>query len=167
MRSLLLHANHFLSKVNEQSTRPRGIIPDAKLATIEEMKECFVVLYTVERQDSEKEAEQLSQEIIRNCQQLKVRNVMLTPFAHLSNNLASSEVTKSLHQLIFTALLTQSLVVLSSHFGYHKSWLLDIKGHRCAYKYREFYSTAAKNGSSTNNVAIQNGGTYEPTAIHN
>jgi len=65
------------------------------------------------------------------------KNIILLPFAHLSNRLADSG--KSLKILVnLESLLKKDFNVIRSHFGSHKSLLLDIYGHPGNVRYREF-----------------------------
>jgi len=64
---------------------------------------------------------------------------MISPFVHLSNKIARPEVAKQLYELLIDKFIDLDFVIKSSHFGYHKSLLLDIKGHPGSFRYREFY----------------------------
>ena len=138
MRSLILHANRFESRVNTPSNKPEGIVPDQKTASFEVMGEGILVFYCVEKQDTLDEANQLFDEVLRCCTDVKAKQVLIAPFVHLSNNIAPWSAVKDIHNYLLQRMAVTSLAVQTSHFGYHKSWLLDIKGHKYAYKYREF-----------------------------
>ncbi|MBS3120803.1 hypothetical protein J4420_03740 [Candidatus Woesearchaeota archaeon] len=138
MRALLLHTNRFESTLTEGSTRPKGIQPEERRATKEYMENCLTVLVCMEKNDSLDQVKALYEEIQKSANDIKVCNILIVPFVHLSHNVASPPQAKELSDTLVKQLSHPPFTVASSHFGYHKSWILDIKGHRCAYKYREF-----------------------------
>jgi threonyl-tRNA synthetase len=71
-------------------------------------------------------------------QEVKHKNIVILPFAHLSNNLANSEDGIKAIDFIEEK-LKQDYHVIRAHFGSHKSLLLDIYGHPGNARYREFY----------------------------
>lgn len=139
MRSLLLHANRFESEIVSASNLPVGIIPEESRSPYKKMENCLVILFCVEEMDSEKQINQLYEEVIRDAQQFGISNLMVVPFVHLSKNIASSTIAKELYQQLLKKFEKTNLVVDYSHFGYSKTLVLEVKGHRCAFKYREFY----------------------------
>lgn len=138
MRALLLHANRFATKIVEESTRPNGIKPESKKSSSEEMNECLVCFFTVENGDDETNLENFYNEIIKTAKELETKNLMISPFVHLSNNIASSEASKNIYKNLLEKFKNTDYKVSSSHFGYHKSLQLDVKGHPGSFRYREF-----------------------------
>ena len=138
MKSLILHANKFATKVVERSKWPKGVVPEERKSDSEEMKECLVVFFCVEEGDTEKQVELIYQEILKTADEVKTKNLMISPFVHLSNKIATPEVAKQLYEQLKGKFIGSDFVVRSSHFGYHKSLLLDIKGHPGSFRYREF-----------------------------
>ncbi len=139
MRALILHANKFGTKVIAKSNRPKGIEPEDRKSPSEEMKECLVVFFCVEQGDTEKRLEQLYQEILKTSDEVKTTNLMIAPFVHLSQNIAKPNTAKEFYEKLLKKLEKTKFIVKSSHFGYHKSLLLDVKGHPGSFRYREFY----------------------------
>lgn len=138
MRALLLHANNFATKIVEESDRPNGIKPENKKSSSEEMDECLVCFFTVENGDNETKLENFYNEIIKTAKGIGVKNLMISPFVHLSNNIASPEVSRNIYELLMSKFKDTDYKVSSSHFGYHKSLQLDIKGHPGSFRFREF-----------------------------
>ena|SRR3989338_1428997 len=138
MRSLFLHVDKFATRVIEPSTWPLGIEPEQRKSEIEEMEKCLVVFFCVEKGDTEKQIEGIYQEILKTADEVKTKNLMISPFVHLSRQIASPEVAKERYQQLMAKFLGSEFIVQSSHFGYHKSLLLDIKGHPGSFRYREF-----------------------------
>lgn len=139
MRSLILHADKFITKVIEESKWPKGINHEKRKSDSEEMKKCLVVFFCVEEGDSEKQVDAIYNEILKTAKEIKTKNLMISPFVHLSNKIAKPEVSKKLYEKLMGKFIGSDLVVKSSYFGYHKSLLLDIKGHPGSFRYREFY----------------------------
>jgi threonyl-tRNA synthetase len=139
MRSLILHADRFATKVVKESNWPEGIKPEKRKNDSEQMKKCLVVFFCVEHGDGENQLNALYDEILKTADEIKTKNIMLSPFVHLSKNIAEPDVAKKLYEQLMNKFAGPTFVVKSSHFGYHKSLLLDIKGHPGSFRYREFY----------------------------
>lgn len=139
MRVLILHANKFKVGVVEESNRPYGIIPEKRNGNSEEMDECLVVFFCVENSDTEKQLKELHREIIKSAKEVDTKNLMIAPFVHLSKNIADPEKAKSFYEKLVKNLNNSDLLIKTSHFGFHKSLMLDIKGHPGSFRYREFY----------------------------
>lgn len=138
MRALLLHANKFQTRIVEESNRPLGISPEVKKYPTEEMTECLVCFFTVETGDSDEQVDAFFQEILKTAHEIATRNVMASPFVHLSNKIASPQKAKELYEKLLEKFRGTDYKINSSHFGFHKSLLLDIKGHPGSFRYREF-----------------------------
>ena len=138
MRALILHTNKFATKVIAKSNWPKGIEPETKKSPTEEMEECLVVFFCVEKGDTEKQLDELYKEIVKTSDEVKTANLMISPFVHLSKNIANPKVAKELYEKLIEKFKKTNFVIKSSHFGYHKSLLLDVKGHPGSFRYREF-----------------------------
>lgn len=103
------------------------------------MEECLVVFFCVEEGDSEKQLNELYEEIVKASDEVKTDNLMIAPFVHLSSKIAKPEVSKELYEKLMGMFEGKDFAVKSSHFGYHKTLSLDIKGHPGSFRYREFY----------------------------
>jgi len=98
----------------------------------------WFVFFTVENGDNETKLENFYNEIIKTAKGIGVKNLMISPFVHLSNNIASPEVSRNIYELLMSKFKDTDYKVSSSHFGYHKSLQLDIKGHPGSFRFREF-----------------------------
>ena len=139
MRSLILHADKFATKVVEKSKWPKGVCPEEKKSDSEEMAKCLVVFFCVEEGDGKKQVDAIYAEILKTADEVKTKNLMISPFVHLSSNIAKPDVAKKLYEQLAGKFIGSDFVVKTSHFGYHKSLLLEIKGHPGSFRYREFY----------------------------
>ena len=138
MRALLLHANKFQTKITEESNRPGGISPETKKSPVEEMLEGLVCFFTVEENDEEDSVELFFQEILKTAREVGTKNIMISPFVHLSNKISSPQKAKRFYEDLLEKFKATDYKVSSSHFRFHKSLLLDIKGHPGSFRYREF-----------------------------
>jgi len=137
MKSLLLSCKNFNSKIKKLATRPASVIPEPIKQKIYQTDKAIVALVTVEDTDDIYETvPKLAKEIKIFSNDTQIKTIVLFPFGHLSNNLASSEDT-----IIFFNLLEKELSdyeTIRVHFGSHKSLLLDIHGHKGNVRFREF-----------------------------
>jgi threonyl-tRNA synthetase len=139
MRALLLHVNTFATKINLKSNWPIGIKPEKQKSSVEELKQCLVCFFCIEENDTEKQLEDFYQEILKTSTEVKTKRLMISPFVHLSKNIAKPSVAKKMYEDLLIKFVESDFIIQSSHFGYHKSLLLDIKGHPGSFRYREFY----------------------------
>ncbi|MSU74926.1 MAG: hypothetical protein EXS55_00190 [Candidatus Magasanikbacteria bacterium] len=139
MRALLLHTNRFESRLVEPSSRPVAIEPEDPSGSNGKMTQCLSVLFCAEKDDATKQLVDLYHEILKTAEELGVQNILISPFVHLSSSIASPAKAKALYEQLLKKMAETHFAVASSHFGYHKSLLLDIKGHPGAFRYREFY----------------------------
>lgn len=138
MRALLLHSTTFKSELIKPSNWPKGIEPETQKSVTEQMTECLVCFFTVELTDSDKQLTEFRAEIIKAAEEVGTANLVLSPFVHLSNNVAPPQKAKELYEKLVSSFMDTKYTIITSHFGYHKSLLLDIKGHPGSFRYREF-----------------------------
>jgi len=120
------------------SNRPEDITPEEVQEKEQNCKDCVVVLVTLEKNDDiEKVSFELSKEVAKMCEEVGHKNVVILPFAHLSNNLANAkDGIKAMNAI--EKELKKKYNVLRAHFGSHKELLLDVYGHPGNARYREF-----------------------------
>ena len=137
MRALLFHCKEYGVKLKSISNRAGGITEKVQEKE-QKCKDCVVALVTVEKNDDiEKTSSSLSEEVIKMCQEVGHKNVVILPFAHLSNNLANAKNGINVVSLIEDK-LKKKVDLIRAHFGSHKELLLDIYGHPGNARYREF-----------------------------
>lgn len=138
MRALLLHADTFATNVIEESNWPQGIQPEIRKSNTEKMEQCLVCFFTVEQGDALEQLANFYSEIVKTAVEIGTKNLMISPFAHLSNKLATPALAKNLYEELVRRFAQTDYQVRSSHFGYHKTLLLQVKGHPGSFRYREF-----------------------------
>ena len=127
MKVLFLHCNSI------RFTPIKRALKDAEDADKKEIevKDCLVCLTAVERPDEAKPKE-IVKRLIENVKdvasQVKVKKIVLYPYAHLSSQLASPSVaTKVLKDA--KKVLSKDFKVTSAPFGWYKAFSVDVKGH--------------------------------------
>ena len=97
------------------------------------VRNCLVVLIAVEKSDESNAlaSKQLVQEIVDVASQVKVKNIVLYPYAHLSSELG--EASKALKILKNTEkILSRKFKVTRAPFGWYKAFEISVKGHPLA-----------------------------------
>lgn len=123
MRMLIMHCKEFQA-VN------------SKTAEKQNRGDSVVAMFSVEENDSPGSIQRAIKEIKKASLEHKQSSIVLFPFAHLSNKLASPEKAKEFAEKINEGL--QSFEVIQTPFGISKEILLHIYGHQGNVKYREF-----------------------------
>jgi threonyl-tRNA synthetase len=96
-----------------------------------EVKEPLVVLTAVEKTDSEKIVDDYVKNIKDIASQVKAKNIVLYPYAHLSPNLANPDFAVKIMKEAETK-LAKEYKVTRAPFGYYKEFELKCKGHPLA-----------------------------------
>jgi len=138
MRSILFHCKDFGSFITGLSTRPQDIVHGDILDKKQSSRDCILTFVTVEKGDTQENASKLAQEVLKFCKDTKHNNVFLCPFAHLSNNLASSKEAHPVLEKILEDLNTSEINLAEGHFGSDKELLIHLYGHPGNARYREF-----------------------------
>ena len=135
MKTLNLHCDYIKFKALKKALKPIDeIAPNQKLDG--ESKECLVVLIAIEKGDSKSTVPKLTEDIKKIANEVKTKNIVLYPYAHLSSNLSSPETAIKL--LNETASKLNPLKVIQAPFGYYKTFELKVKGHPLSELSREF-----------------------------
>jgi threonyl-tRNA synthetase len=133
MRLLFIHSDHLSFEATEQAG-PDGLAETEGVPMSGEMEECVTVFISVESGDEEDldgTVENATDELRDVADQLGTDNVVLYPYAHLSEDLASPDAAKTVLQRLESALETD-YEVLRAPFGWYKSFEVACKGHPLA-----------------------------------
>ncbi|HVQ01520.1 MAG TPA: threonyl-tRNA synthetase editing domain-containing protein, partial [Candidatus Thermoplasmatota archaeon] len=128
MKLLLIHSDFIEYEVKQQAIPHPEDITTMK----DRMDEALVVFIAVEKVDEEAPAqavEDAAREIITTAEQLKVSNIMLYPYAHLSSNLAGAKAGKEILVSLEQAVKKSGFIVKRSPFGWYKGFTIKCKGH--------------------------------------
>jgi threonyl-tRNA synthetase len=144
MRVLFLHCDILEYEVREKALpSAEDLPPEKRKGRIEDALVCFI---SAEKED-EADPEGVAKEAVRNIEevasQVKATRLAIYPYAHLSSSLASSGPAKRIFTLLEESLVKRGFQVLSSPFGYYKSFKLSVKGHPLSELSREIHSASA------------------------
>jgi len=126
MRFISLHCDYIRFRTLKKALKQ---IPDLDEKDKKgESKNCLVILVAVEKGDSKKNVSEFVKNIKEISEQVKTKNIVLYPYAHLSSNLSNpntaieflKEAEKKLKKIF---------KVLRAPFGYYKEFELKVKGH--------------------------------------
>ncbi len=128
MKILILHCDYIRFKALKKAIKePEEISATDKKGI--EIKEPLVILTAIESGDSSNSIKPLVSNIKDVAKQVKAKNVVLYPYAHLSSNLAKPAVAKKLLADALKELKRQKLEAHRAPFGYYKEFELKVKGH--------------------------------------
>ncbi len=95
------------------------------------VEDALVILTAVEKDDSP--SKEFIEEFIKNTKsisdQIKTKNIVLYPYAHLSKNLGSPQTAIKILDLLEEKLKKEKFKVSRAPFGYYKTFELKVKGH--------------------------------------
>jgi len=130
MRLLFIHSDHLEFEVREAVTEDLAETEGVPLEG--RMEECATVFISVESDDEADVGgvvENALAEIRDVTGQLNTRNVVLYPYAHLSEDLASPDAATTVMQELESALAAEEYEILRAPFGWYKSFEVSCKGH--------------------------------------
>ena len=140
MKILTLHCDYIKFKPLKKAIKnPENIKDDDEKI----IQECLVVLTAVEHGDDQKVFDQYIEAIRKTAEDVKTKNIVLYPYAHLSSKLSASEVAlKTLEEA--EKILAQDYKVARAPFGYYKTFELKCKGHPLSELSKEFRPEGAE-----------------------
>lgn len=104
---------------------------------VEHLKDCLVVLITFENSDSNKQIEELIEEVKKIAKEFNTKKIMLGPFAHLSSNLLKPTKAKALLNSVENK-LKDKFNLLVSEFAVEKGLLLNVRPRKFNIRFRSF-----------------------------
>ncbi|MEN6341204.1 MAG: threonine--tRNA ligase [Methanospirillum sp.] len=128
MRLLLIHSDSM-----EYEAREKTRIAEECSLLVDGMQEALTVFTAVEEADAtgvEDVVQQAISEIVETADRVGTKNILLYPYAHLSNNLAAPDTAIRVLTLIEQGLNDLEVyTVKRAPFGWYKSFALRCKGH--------------------------------------
>ena len=95
MKILTLHCDYIKFKPLKKALKDAEEL-SPKEKEEKEVKECLLILTSIEQGDSEKEIKQLIEAVEKTAKEVKTDNIVLYPYAHLSSNLAKPHLALEL-----------------------------------------------------------------------
>ncbi|WP_276279059.1 threonine--tRNA ligase [Halorussus caseinilyticus] len=129
MRLLFVHSDHLEFETTTEAGE--GLAETEGVPMAGRMEDCVTAFISVEREDEadvDAVVENAADELRDVADQLNTRNVVLYPYAHLSEDLANPDSAKTVLQDLETA-LADDFEVLRAPFGWYKSFEVACKGH--------------------------------------
>lgn len=129
MKTLNLHVDYIEWQGLKKALKKMENLSEDEIAK-KRVEEALVVLTAVEKSDS---VENSVDELIKNIEdisnQLKTKNIVLYPYAHLSRNLGNPDTAIEILKTTEEKLNKKGFKVSRAPFGYYKSFELKVKGH--------------------------------------
>ncbi|AWB27476.1 threonine--tRNA ligase [Halococcoides cellulosivorans] len=130
MRLLFIHSDHLEFEATEEAAdglgETEGVPMDGR------MEDCVTVFISVESDDAESidgVVENALAELDDVTGQLNTTDVVLYPYAHLSEDLADPDSAKTVMQDLEAGLEAEGYSVLRAPFGWYKAFEISCKGH--------------------------------------
>ncbi|RQG92734.1 threonine--tRNA ligase [Natrarchaeobius halalkaliphilus] len=131
MRLLFIHSDHLTFETTD-TAGPDGLAETEGVPMSGEMEECVTAFLTVES-DDENDLDGVVQNAVSELEdvtgQLNTHNIVLYPYAHLSEDLASPDAAKTVMRSLETELEAKNYEILRAPFGWYKSFEISCKGH--------------------------------------
>jgi len=135
MKILTLHCDYIKFKpLKKAIAKPEELKEKGEI----HVKEPLVVLTAVEKGDNDKTVAQLIEAIKKTASEVKAKNIVLYPYAHLSSNLADPDTALEWLVEAEHVLKREGYAVTRAPFGYYKEFELKVKGHPLSELSKEF-----------------------------
>jgi len=128
MKLLFIHSDYIEYEVKDKAISH----PEKKIVKHDRLDEALTVFIAVEKIDEKSPRQAVLDgvnEIVKIAEQLKVENIMIYPYAHLSSNLASIKAGKEILIKLEEELKKTKYTIKHSPFGWYKSFRISCKGH--------------------------------------
>lgn len=132
MKLLFIHVDYFNYQVKKETELAEEITDSEKNGSI---GNSLVVFISVEEKDEKSDigrnklADKVMGEVEEIVSKIKVRNIVLFPFAHLSESLASPDYAISVIEKLESNVEKSELNPLRVPFGWYKEFEFKSKGH--------------------------------------
>jgi len=132
MKMLFIHCDYFSYLTTRPTKLAEEIAGGCKSCAF---KDALVVFVTVEKCDEKYIAivvEKAVEETVEKAKQIGVKNLVLFPFVHLSDEIADSNTALKIMEDLYRRLASLGYVVDKAPFGWEKVFSLTSKGHPLA-----------------------------------
>ncbi|RLI04835.1 threonine--tRNA ligase [Candidatus Bathyarchaeota archaeon] len=130
MKILLIHADEFNYEAKQKALKKaEELKEDERSYTTSEVLVVFCAVEKVDEKNLEQVLKKTSDSIEEVAKKVKVENVVIYPYAHLSSDLASPDNAIKLLNQLCTVLAEKKFKVKLAPFGWYKSFKLSCKGH--------------------------------------
>ena len=163
MRIITLHCDYIKFKPLKKAIKNPEELKDTDE---KEIREPLVVLTAVEKGDNDKTVGELIEAIKKTASEVKTKEIVLYPYAHLSSNL--SDPTTALEHLVQAehTLQKEGFSVTRAPFGYYKTFELKVKGHPLSELSKEFRSQSKDVKGEHKVIEVTEGEILDPSKLH-
>jgi len=135
MKIITLHCDYIKFKPLKKAIKnPEELKNDKE----QEIDNPLVVLIAVEQGDNDKSIKEMVEAVEKTAKDVKAKNIVLYPYAHLSSNLAPPDTALGYLTEAQYALEGKKFNVVRAPFGYYKEFELKVKGHPLSELSKEF-----------------------------
>ena len=132
MQILLLHVDFIEYEAKKKAIRnAEKVKENNRKARAENALTVFTAVEKADEGKEERVAERAKEEISKVCDTLKVENIVIYPYAHLSSSLSKPDTALEVMKLLEEK-LSRSYNVKRAPFGWYKAFSLSCKGHALA-----------------------------------
>jgi threonyl-tRNA synthetase len=128
MKLLLIHSDFIEYEVKDRAIKTPEVTTKKK-DRLEEALTAFTAVEKVDEKSPKQAVKQAVDEITKTAEKLKVKNIMVYPYAHLSSNLSSPKKAQEILIEIEYELKQKNFNVKRSPFGWYKAFKISCKGH--------------------------------------
>jgi threonyl-tRNA synthetase len=168
MKTLNLHVDYIEWQGLKKAIKKMDDLSPEEISK-KRVEEALVVLTAIEKSDSnvKESVKKLIENITEISEQIKTKNIVLYPYAHLSKNLGNPEIAIEILKETEKELLKNKFKVSRAPFGYYKSFELKVKGHPLSELSREISSENSQSSfeESSNKRGIIIEENYEPKTL--
>src|SRR3989339_45582 len=152
MKILSLHTDYIKWQAQKKALKSIEDLSEEELKE-HEVKEALVILTAIEKNDTNipEAIEKYTQEIKKIAEQVGAKNIVLYPYAHLSNNLGKPTNAIKILEESQKKLQKEKYNISRSPFGYYKTFELKVKGHPLSELSREIVISGHWTKYSENN----------------
>ena len=144
MKIITLHCDYIKFKALKKALKSAEELQNKEEI---EVKEPLVVLTAVEKGDDSEKIKELVSAVKKTAEEVKAKNIVLYPYAHLSSNLSSPDLALQILVEAEKELSQQKFNVTRAPFGYYKEFELKCKGHPLSELSKEFKSGVSEEKS--------------------
>lgn len=129
MRTLLVHSDYLKYKVKNKTPIAEEIEDAKKEGAFEESLVVFVAVEKEDESNQDQIVKNLVHEVKNVYGQVKAKNIVIYPYAHLSSSLSSPKVAIEVLKETEAKLIEEGLEVFRVPFGWYKAFEVSCKGH--------------------------------------
>ena len=132
MKMLLIHCDYFSYLTTKPTKIAEEISGGCKSCAIKDALVIFVTTEGCDANDPDKVIKKGIEEITAHARHLGVRNLVIYPFVHLSDQISAPEVATRIIEELREGLMSLGYSVDKAPFGWEKVFSLTTKGHPLA-----------------------------------